>query len=275
MMGSLVFALCGALEAAPVCPSERLPIDPAAQPMQSHWKGKKVAFLGDSITDANHIGTSKNYWQYLPEILGIESHIYGINGHQWTGVLDQAKRLKAEMGDSVDAIFIFAGTNDFNGSVPLGEWWTIEERKVNAHGQEVTRPRRIMQADMGNFRGRINVVMAYLKELFPRQQIILMTPIHRAFATFGGNNIQPDESFPNGLGLYVDAYVEVIKEAANVWSVPVIDLHSVSGLNPLIPAHSQFFNNPKTDLLHPNAEGHKRIARAMACQMLALPSDFK
>ncbi len=275
VVGSVVSMMFGMAGAAPVCPSERLPVDASVQPMQSHWKGKKVAFLGDSITDAHHIGTAKNYWQYLPEMLGIESHIYGINGQQWTGVLDQAKRLKAEMGDSVDAIFIFAGTNDYNGGVPLGEWWTIENQEVNSHGRQMTKPRRIVQKDMGNFRGRINTVMEYLKENFPKQQIILMTPIHRAFATFGGNNIQPDESFPNDIGLYVDAYVNVIKEAANVWSVPVIDLHSLSGLNPLIPAHSPFFNNAKTDLLHPNAEGHKRMARAMMYQMLTLPSDFK
>ena len=31
----------------------------------SQWQGKKVAFLGDSITDKIHIGTEKNYWQFL------------------------------------------------------------------------------------------------------------------------------------------------------------------------------------------------------------------
>ena len=73
---------------------------------------EEVAFLGDSITDKIHVGTTKNYWQYLSEMLGLEPFVYGINGHQWNGVLEQAGRLQAERGDDIDAILIFAGTND-------------------------------------------------------------------------------------------------------------------------------------------------------------------
>ena len=68
--------------------------------------------MGASITDKIHVGTTKNYWQYLSEMLGLEPFVYGINGHQWNGVLEQAGRLQAERGDDIDAILIFAGTND-------------------------------------------------------------------------------------------------------------------------------------------------------------------
>lgn len=67
---------------------------------------EKVAFLGDSITDKIHVGTTKNYWQYLAEMLGIEPLVYGINGNQWNGILKQAQKLKADVGDEVDAIII-------------------------------------------------------------------------------------------------------------------------------------------------------------------------
>ena len=86
------------------------------------WKGRIVAFLGDSMTDERHIGTSKNYWQYLDEMLGIRPVVYGVNGHQWTGVMQQAAEL-ARSGREVDAIVIFAGTNDFNAGVPIGRWY--------------------------------------------------------------------------------------------------------------------------------------------------------
>ena len=92
----------------------------------SQWRGKKVAFLGDSITDKSHVGTTKNYWQYLEEMLGIEAWVYGINGHQWSDIWEQAQRLKDEKGNNVDAIIIFAGTNDYNCGVPLGEWYSYE-----------------------------------------------------------------------------------------------------------------------------------------------------
>ena len=36
--------------------------------IKSQWQNKRIAFLGDSITDKCHVGTTKNYWQYLEEI---------------------------------------------------------------------------------------------------------------------------------------------------------------------------------------------------------------
>ncbi len=241
----------------------------------SQWNGKKVAFLGDSITDKNHIGTTKNYWQYLEEMLGIEAVVYGINGDTWGGMQNQARRLKEELGDEIDALSIFAGTNDFNGSLPLGKWYDIVPEEVNNRTTIMVSPRRHFAMDPGTLRGRINIALSYIKENFPRQQVFLLTPIHRAFFTCGPDNVQPDESFPNKLGLYVDEYIAAIKEAANVWAVPVIDLNALCGLFPLTPAHVSFFNNKDVDKLHPNADGHRRMAKAIACQLLAIPSDFK
>lgn len=248
----------------------------AGQVIESQWKGKKVAYLGDSITDKRHVGTSSNYWQYLDVYLGTEAWVYGINGADWNGVFGQAQKLKAEKGDNVDAIIVFAGTNDYNGGVPLGDWWSATNQLVECWGKKMeTRARRLPNRDPGTFRGRINVVLDYLKTNFPRQQIILFTPIHRGYATFGGGNIQPEESYPNARGLYIGDYVDAVKEAANVWAVPVIDLNSVSGLYPLNSAHLLYFHDVKTDQLHPNAAGHGRMARAIAYQLLAYPADFK
>lgn len=109
--------------------------------------------------------------------------------------------------------------------------------------------------DGDTFRGRINIAMSYLKANFPDKQVILLTPIHRGYARFGDNNIQPDESYPNSLGLYADAYVDAVKEAANVWAVPVIDLNSICGLYPNADSHARYFHDARSDRLHPNAEG--------------------
>ena len=209
-------------------------------------------------------------------MLGLEPFIYGINGHQWNGVLEQAGKLRAEQGDDIDAILIFAGTNDFNSGIPLGEWYVEKEESIEVSGlkQEV-RKRRLLQLDDQTFRGRINRVLSYLKANYPTKQIILLTPIHRGYARFGNNNIQPDESYPNRIGLYVDEYVEVIKEAANVWAVPVIDLNSISGLYPVFDSHTRYFHKEDTDRLHPNADGHYRMAKALMYQLLAYPADFE
>jgi len=239
--------------------------------LKSAWEGKKVAFIGDSITDAIHVGTEKNYWEFLGDFLGIEHHIYGVNGMQWCGVRPLAEKVHDEMGDDVDAIFIFMGTNDYNGAVPLGHWWDIDYREANVNGATMTLAHRTPNMSMDTFCGRINTGMNYIRETFLRQQIVLMTPIHRSFATFGETNVQPDESFANAHGLFVDQYIDLIRQAADIWSSQLIDLFRDSNLLPSIPGQARFFHLADTDRLHPNAEGHKRIALTMAYKMLSIP----
>lgn len=274
----MAYLLSGLLLSTQTSPCMAITDEPKASTniQKSQWKGKRVAFLGDSITDKKHVGTTKNYWLYLAEMLRIEPLVYGINGNQWNGVLKQAQRLKAEIGNEVDAIIIFAGTNDYNAGVPLGEWYTFsyEETTIKGGGKEV-RKRRNTDLNSNTFRGRINEALSYLKQNFPDKQIILMTPIHRAQARFSNENIQPEEAFPNKLGLYVDEYVNVIKEAGNVWAVPVIDLNSISGLYPMFDTHAQYFHDEVTDRLHPNAKGHYRMAKAIMYQLLVYPADFE
>ncbi|MDO4164370.1 MAG: SGNH/GDSL hydrolase family protein [Bacteroides sp.] len=243
--------------------------------IESQWKGKRVAFLGDSITDKKHVGTTKCYWEYLAEMLGLQPFVYGINGNRMDGVLKQARKLLEERGDSIDAIFIFAGTNDYNGGVPIGEWYTEEEKETEVAGPafEVRKHRQSVMND-STFKGRINLVMDFLKTNYPTKQVIMLTPLHRARARFNDRNIQPEETFPNKIGVYVDAYVQAVKEAANVWAIPVIDLNSICGLYPLNDAHVRYFHRGDTDRLHPNAEGHRRMALSLAYQLLGFPASF-
>ena len=276
MQLALLLVSCGCLTVNAQVQMVQEPVAKSITAENNQWSGKKVAFLGDSITDKAHIGTAKNYWQYLSEMLGLQPVVYGINGNQWDGIYKQAVKLKNTEADNVDAIIVFAGTNDYNAGVPLGEWYSYsdEQTLVKGNKQEV-RKKRSAVFDENTFRGRINIAINYLKRNFPRKQIILLTPIHRAFAHFGNDNIQPDESFPNRLGLYVDQYVDAIKEASNVWAVPVIDLNSLCGLYPLMDEHSGYFHKVDTDRLHPNAIGHYRMAKALAYQLLFYPADFE
>ncbi|WP_320111068.1 SGNH/GDSL hydrolase family protein [Draconibacterium orientale] len=242
----------------------------------SHWKNKKVAFLGDSMTQKwERDNTPRTvYWEYLTEMMGIKPYVYGISGHQWTGVYEQALKLKKEHGTDVDAILIFAGTNDYNHNVPLGNFFRETAKETNFNGTNVIRKYRIHESNDSTFCGRINKVMAFLKANYPDQQIIIMTPIHRAFATFSDKNVQPDENFANDLGLYQDDYVNVLRKAASIWAVPLIDLFSISGLYPLEDSHVKYYMNGKTDRLHPNSLGNYRLAKTIQYQLLSLPATF-
>lgn len=136
----------------------------------------------------------------------------------------QAEQLKKEHGGEVDAIVILMGTNDFNDGVPIGEWFTeTEEQVMAARGQTQkleTRKKRTPIMDGSTYKGRINIGINRLKQLFPDKQIVLLTPLHRSLANFGETNVQPDENYQNSCGEYVDAYVQAVKEAGNVWGVP-------------------------------------------------------
>ena len=237
----------------------------------SQWNGRKVAFLGDSITDKKRIGTNYLYWEYLVDWLSIAPYVYGKSGHTWKDLLQQSEALVADGIDSLSTIVLFAGTNDFNSSVPLGTLFKEDYVFVNHNGNRVERKRRTFTLNHESYYGRINTVFHYLKSKFPEQQIIVLTPMHRGFAQFSLYNVQPDERHANAEGLFIDDYVHALKSAAMQWSIPVVDLFGAVNLQPLMESNAIFFADKDNDLLHPNTLGHERMARFIAYQMLVLP----
>lgn len=239
------------------------------------WTGKRVAYFGDSITDPNNKASNTKYWGWLQQWLDIKPYVYGISGRQWNDIPRQAEALKAEHDKDFDAIIIFIGTNDFNAGVPLGEWFTEKKENVMAGIHEkkhlVERMHKYMCMTDSTFRGRINIALDKVKRMFPDKQIVVLTPIHRAEFYRSETNWQPREDYRNKCGEYFLSYVEAVKEAANIWSVPVVDLNALCGLFPLMDEHAQFFNDKDTDRLHPNDTGHKRMAQTLVYQLLALP----
>lgn len=239
------------------------------------WQGKRVAYFGDSITDPRNKASQKKYWSWLQQWLQIEPYVYGVSGRQWNDIPRQADLLKKEHGNDFDAILIFIGTNDYNAGVPIGEWFTERPEKVEAGIHELKHPvdRRHRYPVMcdSTYRGRINKALDYVKRQFPTKQIVLLTPIHRAEFYANEKNWQPREDYTNQCGEYIDAYVESVKQAGNLWAVPVIDLNALCGLYPLMDEYAQYFNKADTDRLHPNDFGHERMAKTLMQQLLALP----
>ena len=143
-----------------------------------------------------------------------------------------------------DMVFVFGGTNDFNRGCPMG---TFESK------------------DKNTFKGALSVMLQYLKDHFPNKKIYLLTPIRR-----GIFDSQPTDLQANSIGLYLTDYVDAIKEAGELFDIEVIDLHTLTGLNPNDKecADQYFHNSGSIDNLHPNAKGHLVIAETICRHLL-------
>lgn len=229
---------------------------------------KRLCFLGDSMTEGVGVRAGERYFDILGERIGAETIGYGKNGAQLSALAKQAERMHAEFGEDVNAVFVFAGTNDFYGNIPIGEFFAEDVESVvcvrDADGGEVRREERRVRRpifDASTVCGRLNTLLGFLKDSYPHAEIFIMTPIHRAYATFGPKNIQYSELFSNSLGVFFEDYIAAVRRAADIWAVPLIDLYRDSGLFPLSDKNAaEFFVNTERDRLHPNAAGHRRIA---------------
>ena len=208
-------------------------------------KGKKINFLGDSITEG--VGTAckeEIYLNLIREAEGLaEARNYGISGTRLAvqnGPEDWGPAYSVrytEMDDDADIVVVFGGTNDFgHGNAPIGQF----SDRVNT-----------------TYYGACHVLMQGLIEKYPAAAIVFMTPLHR---------LSEDEpSMGNGLPL--KTYVEIIKEVAAHYSIPVLDLFAMGGIQPRVPVQQERYC---PDGLHPNGEGHKLIASRLAGFLKAL-----
>ena len=226
--------------------------------MADGWKGKRVCFLGDSITEGIGVSVGERYFDRLAEMFGIEAVGMGVNGAQLSGVRKQAERVFNTYGEAVDAIFIFVGKSTC---------CMFQSCDGNALGVEERRVRELNMS--GNtVRGRLDLIMSYLRQNYPTKLVVLMTPVHRAYATFGASNIQYSELYANSLGEFFEDYVQAVRDAADIWSAPLIDLYREGGLSPLTDeSAAAFYVNTETDRLHLNPAGHRRIAGIIAGYM--------
>ena len=203
--------------------------------------GKKINFLGDSITEgAGTSGEAARFSNLIAEKYGAVTRNYGISG---TRISRQAKPSENAnwdknfldrvdiMDEDADIIVVFGGTNDFgHGDAPLGN---IDSRS------EYT------------FYGALHSLYTKLIEKYPTSRIVILTPLHRT----GEDNIRGD-GYKEPMGP-LKTYVEIIREVAEYYSLPILDLFKVSGMQPKVPVIKERYI---PDGLHPNDAGHVILA---------------
>ncbi len=207
-------------------------------------KGKKILFLGDSITEGFRASKKENaYWKVLEKETGAIVKAYGIGG---TRIAEQINKIDSKtdnshfitrvnsMDEDADIIAVFGGTNDYgHGDAPLGQMSDRTDK---------------------TFYGAMHNLCCALIERYPYSKIIIMTPTHRA----NENSLLNERGIRNVATM--SRYVEIEKEVAEFYSLPVLDLYAISGLNPEIKKIQDLYMN---DGLHPNDLGHKRIAEVI------------
>lgn len=207
--------------------------------------GLKINFLGDSITEG--VGTSgpaARYHAVLKELAGLaEVRNYGIGGTRFsiqTGTPEQPKddwvdvnsfcERFDKMEDDADVVIVFGGTNDYgHGDAPIG---SFEDRTPYS------------------FYGACHYLFSGLIKKYLGKPVIIMTPLHRIDLTIPNSNS----------GACLKEYVNIIREVAEYYSLPVLDLYATSGIQPSIEEIKAKY---MPDGLHPNDEGNKVIANKL------------
>jgi len=212
-------------------------------------KGKKICFLGDSITEGHGVSCKDNiYCNILAQKYAFTAYNYGIGGtriarQQNCDCADCDKYYASRVNDmdpDADAVVVFGGTNDYgHGDAKLG---CFTDRTPDT------------------FYGACHDLFERLINKYPGKPIIIMTPLHRTNEFSPGINKEPNAEAPT-----LVKYVDIILEVARYYSMPVCDLYAESGIQPNVRILMEKFC---PDGLHPNDAGQMLIAKKLERYLL-------
>ena len=215
-------------------------------------RNKKINFLGDSITEGHGCADAENmFTARIARAYGAVCRNYGIGGTRIARQQHPSENPRhdldflgrsGQMDPDADIVAVFGGTNDFgHGDAPLGH---MEDRTPDT------------------FFGALHLLYAGLIARYPAARIVVLTPLHR---------LCEDSPYGNGKkavpsGLLID-YVRAIRQTAEYYALPLLDLYAASGLQPNVPVIRELYI---PDGLHPNDAGHRVLAERIAAFLSAL-----
>ena len=216
--------------------------------------GKKISFIGDSITSFGdgtpeyNSATGYTYddvWSGLVLKLtgGVLGTLDGVAGSTVQGSTYDAfafRRSKSVAQDS-DYIFIFMGANDQRLNRNLG---TIKPKGTLGDITDASNP------NLNEFTGAYQLALESMLNHYQKSQIVLMTPL-KAFNRDNTGDLNPNS----------DAFAERVIELAKLYGIRYIDMREIgiTGYN-----HKLYYY----DGLHPNKKGHMLIAEYVVGRMV-------
>ena len=223
---------------------------------ESHWKGKRVGFLGDSITQ------NAEYVNSYAKLTGCTAVNYGVSATHMacrsSSDTNAFEKRCINMAKNLDMVIVFGGTNDFGhtDTADFGEF---------SNGAKTGKY---------TFYAGLHRLFSALRKRYPNIPVVVMLPIHHGTEIDQKEYVvNADKSIVEGTnaktGKTLLEYVNAIREVAAYYSLIVLDVYSYSGLTPMteIGADNRVFFR---DGLHLNAAGGERLARWMYPQLEAV-----
>ncbi|MBO7213883.1 MAG: SGNH/GDSL hydrolase family protein [Clostridia bacterium] len=214
-------------------------------------EGKKIAFLGDSITEG--VGVKNVEKNRYDNVLKRECNLdkvynYGIGG---TRIAHQQKPSEKPRHDlcfcgrvynvfkDADIVVVYGGINDYlHGDAPIGQF-----------GDKTP----------ATFYGGVWFLMNYLKTNFADKTIAFLTPARLNYYGIDGSKPSNREQKRED-ALPVIEYVKIIKQTAKVFDIPTFDMYENLGIDPTVLSDKETYTS---DGLHFNDAGHKIIAKKL------------
>lgn len=194
--------------------------------LSSKLMGKKWCFIGDSISDTKdgRTRTTKFYSEFIRDETGVELYNWNGNGTGYVKAFGGQNGIIDRLDDipaDTDIITILAGTND---NVAIGQ---------------------LGDTSRDTFYGAVDTVISGIINRFPT-------------ASFGVMTILPKGTNEDRLNNYVRRQCNAIIDVCKKYGVPVLNLYDEIGF---FPQNETFATNFMPDKLHPNYNGHERMAR--------------
>lgn len=195
------------------------------------WVGKKWLAIGDSLTDPKY--ASEGYPYLVSKALGLTLTNVGASGKVMNWFVD----LIPGYADDFDLVTVLLGTNNQGYNCGIGSLNDGVDYTTN-----------------NSFYAQTQKVAEVLMEKYPTAVIAFLTPIRRTGVD--GQNNNDDGYMINALGLTTEPYAEAVKEVADYYGLPCLDLYH-NGINPKSEwMRRLYFVN--SDGTHPNNEGHAK-----------------
>lgn len=243
--------------------------------------GKKVSFLGDSITtfqgwlpDSTYkvwypkstgdvTTVDQTWWKMLVDTSGMTFHKNcAWSGSKVTGNSSSTtsaeagcstKRIQdlAKDGVAPDVIVVLIGTNDFgSGNCPVGSW---EGKGIPSEGT------------IGTFSEAYALMVAKIIKAYPKAEVFLCTLLDASRSDYDDDDkgVSFPTAFVSGDSIVtLKDYNDKIRFIAEAFGVNVLDMHACGA------RHSNF-DIYSIDSLHPNAAGMKLMASKALAEISA------